>query len=108
MKMTAQMPERIVYFVLTAVVHGPPGDNNFCPPPKNDAFFSSNERKQGKKIGKAEKGCFQEKNGFLVRKYASDIPRYSSLVGVSGPVYVPLRLEQPTFRKDSRYFDLKK
>ena len=29
---------------------------NFAPP-KSDAFFSSNERKYGKFLGKAEKGC---------------------------------------------------
>ena len=30
---------------------------------------------------------------------------YGSLVGVSSPVYVPLRPGQPTFREDSLNFD---
>ena len=45
------------------VVHGLPGDYIIFVPLQNDAFFPSNERKWGDGgNGKAEKGCFPEKN----------------------------------------------
>ena len=39
--------------------------------PQHDAFFSWNERKEGKILGKLQNGCFPEILGFQVRKYAS-------------------------------------
>ena len=67
--MTAQKPELMVYSFVD-VVHGPTGDDKFCPLQKITPFFPGMRGNRGK----AEKGCFPEKNELQVRKYASVAP----------------------------------
>ena len=52
------------------VVPGPPGDDNYCPPP-NDAFFPGMRETRDYFWEKLKKSCLMEFFGFEVRRYAS-------------------------------------